>query len=312
MKIVIAGGGGFLGRALTRVLLAEGHAVSILGRGASGSGATGADELPPRRSVDRAAWSPDGTVGPWASVLDGADAVVNLAGESLAAGRWSGAHKTRILESRVLATRSLVGAIRSVAKPPRVFISGSAVGYYGSRGDEVVTEDAGPGPDFLAGVCAAWEREATGARTAVQRLIVVRTSLVLDRGEGALPRMLTPFRLFAGGPVGSGRQYVSWIHRDDWVALMRWALLDGAVDGPLNATSPNPVANAEFARILGHVIARPSVVPTPAIAIKLALGEMGESLLLSSQRVIPARAIALGFAFRFPDLDAALRDVLTR
>jgi hypothetical protein len=310
MKIVIAGGSGFLGRALTGSLLADGHTVSILGRGAPDGGAAGAGEPLILQSIAHVAWSPDGTAGPWAAALDGVDAVVNLAGESIAASRWSSFHKARILESRLLATRSLVAAIKSVTKPPRVFISGSALGYYGSRGDDVLTEDAEPGFDFLAGVCEAWEREALDARPFVKRLILVRTSLVLDRNEGALPQMLTPFRLFAGGPVGSGRQYVSWIHRDDWVSLMGWALLNDAVDGPLNLTSPNPVRNAEFARTLGRVLGRPSVMPTPAFAAKLALGEMAESLLLSSQRVIPARAIALGFAFRFPDLDSALRDVL--
>lgn len=310
MKIAIAGGSGFLGRALARRLRADGHAVSILGRGASTAHAAGTSESQQPAAPARVTWMPDGTVGPWASALDGVDAVVNLAGESIGRRRWSAAEKARIRDSRLLATRSLVGAVRSVAKPPRVFISASAQGYYGSRGDEVLTEESTAGDDFLASVCVDWEREAHEGRSFVERLVLVRTGLVLDQDEGALSRMLLPFRFFAGGRIGSGRQYMSWIHRDDWVSLVRWAILHGKVDGPINATAPNPARNAQFARSLGRILRRPSLVPTPAFAVRLALGEMAESLLLSSLRVVPARATALGFAFGFPDLDGALLDVL--
>ena len=313
MRIAIAGGSGFLGRALTDRLAAEGHLVTILGRQAPGprtAGAQGPAEPPKAPSPARIPWLPDGTIGPWAAALDGADAVVNLAGESIGAGRWSAARKARIRDSRVLATRSLVGAIQKAAQPPRVLISGSAQGYYGSRGDKILTEESGPGRDFLAGVCVQWEEEARHARPAVKRLVLVRSGLVLDAREGALPPMLRPFRFFAGGPLGSGRQYLSWIHREDWVSLVRWALLTDGVEGPLNLTSPNPVTNAEFARTLGKVLRRPSVMPAPAVALRLALGEMADGLLLCSQRVLPARATALGFAFRFPDLGAALGDLL--
>ena len=309
MKIAIAGGSGFLGRSLARRLLADGHAVSILGRGAPEARAA-VPEPQPQASAVRVAWLPDGTVGPWAAALAGADAIVNLAGASIGARRWSAAEKARIRDSRVLATRSLAGAIRTMAQPPRVFVSGSAQGYYGSRGDEVLTEEAGAGRDFLAGVCVAWEREALEARPFVERLVLVRTGLVLDRDEGALPRMLLPFRFFAGGRIGSGQQFISWIHRDDWVSLVRWAILRREIDGALNATAPSPARNAEFARSLGRALGRPSAAPTPAFAVKLALGEMAESLLLSSQRVVPAKATAHGFQFAFPDLDSALLDVL--
>jgi len=315
MRITIAGGSGFLGRALTDTLAAEGHLVTILGRQAPGprtAGAQGPAEPPNAPSPARIPWLPDGTVGPWAAALDGADAVVNLAGESIGAGRWSAARKARIRDSRVLATRSLVAAIKATTKPPHVFISGSAQGYYGSRGDEILTEESGAGRDFLADVCVRWERGACEALPAVQRLVLVRSGLVLDPREGVLPSMLRPFRFFAGGPLGSGRQYMSWIHREDWVSLVRWALVTEAVEGPLNLTAPNPVTNAEFARILGQVLRRPSVMPAPAIAIRLALGEMADGLLLCSQRVLPARASALGFTFRFPDLGAALGDLLGR
>ena len=310
MKVLIAGGTGFLGRTLAGRLLAEGHTVTVLSRRGGGA------RTPPRTPADQVAspalltWAQDGTAGAWASALDGVDAVVNLAGESIAARRWSAAEKARIRDSRILATRSLVAAIRAVARPPQVFVSGSAQGFYGSRGDEVLTEDAAPGDDFLAGVCVAWEREALEARPVVKRVVLVRASLVLDGREGALPQMLRPFRLFAGGPVGSGRQFMSWIHREDWVNLLRWALQNDAVDGPLNAASPQPLRNADIARAIGKALGLPSVMPAPAVAVRLALGEMADALLLSSQRVVPARATALGFAFRFPDFDAALRDVL--
>jgi hypothetical protein len=310
MRIVIAGGTGFLGRTLAGRLHAEGHAVSVLSR-------RGSDAPPPPRAPAAQppapaplAWAPDGTAGAWAEALDGCDAVVNLAGESIATHRWTVAQKARIRDSRLLATRSLVAAIKAAARPPKVLISGSAQGYYGSRGDEVLTEDAAPGDDFLAGVCVAWEREALEARPFVARVVLVRAGLVLDGREGALPQMLRPFRLFAGGPVGSGRQFMSWIHREDWVGLVRWALQTDAADGPLNATAPNPLRNADIARIIGRALGLPSVMPAPALAVRLALGEMADALLLSSQRVVPARATALGFAFRFPDFDAALRDVL--
>jgi uncharacterized protein len=308
MKILIAGGSGFLGRALADQLALDGHEIVILSR----RGGSPAPQAGATRSVApiRLSWSPDGTAGPWAAALDGVDAVINLAGESIAAHRWSPAQKAAIRDSRVLAARSLVAAIKGATSPPRMFISGSAQGYYGSRGDEVLTEESPPGHDFLAGVCTASERAALEARPFAERVVLVRTGLVLDRREGALPQMVRPFRLFAGGPVGSGRQYVSWIHRDDWVSLIQWALGNRAVDGPLNATAPNPVRNVDFARAIGRVLGRPSMVKAPAFALTLAVGEMAEALLLSSQRVVPARALALGFTFRFPDLDEALRNAL--
>jgi uncharacterized protein (TIGR01777 family) len=310
MKIAIAGGSGFLGRSLTRRFLADGFAVSSLSRRVPPAPAASTGASRSAVALTRVAWLPDGTVGSWASALEGVDVVVNLAGASIGKHRWSAVEKARIRDSRLLATRSLVGAIRAMVRPPRVFVSASAQGYYGSRGDEVLTEESAPGGDFLARVCIDWEREAFEARSSVERLVLVRSGLVLDRREGALPRMLLPFRFFAGGRIGSGRQYLSWIHRDDWVSLVRWAVLHREVDGPVNAAAPNPVRNAECARCLGRILHRPSVVPAPAFAVRLVLGEMADSLLLSSQRVVPARATALGFAFGFPDLDGALLDVL--
>jgi uncharacterized protein (TIGR01777 family) len=237
--------------------------------------------------------------------VNGAGAVVNLAGESIAGKRWSAEQKQRILDSRVRATRSLVAAIRDAARPPQVFVSGSAVGYYGPLGDEIVAEDAGPGSDFLAKVCIEWEREAApaGDRT---RLVCVRTGLVLEKDGGALPEMLPPFKFFVGGPVGTGRQYWPWIHRDDWLGLVRWSIATPAVTGALNATAPNPVTNAEFAHALGRALHRPAFMPAPAFALRMMLGEMADGLLLSGQRAVPAKATQTGFTFKYSRVDDAL------
>lgn len=312
MKIVIAGGTGFLGQALADQALAIGHEVVVLSRGRPGSAAAAASLSSGGRGPSRASWLPDGSAGNWASVVNGADAVVNLAGESIADGRWTAARKARILDSRVLATQSLVAAARAAATPPRVLINASAVGYYGSRGAEVLTEESAPGRDFLASVCTAWEREALQAAGSVQRVALVRSGLVLASHGGALGQMLAPFKLYAGGPLGSGRQFVAWIHLADWVRLVLFVLATDSVAGPVNGVGPNPVTNAAFAQTLGRVLHKPSLVPAPAVALRLALGEMADALLLASQRVVPAKATAAGFAFLFPDLDAALRDLLDR
>jgi uncharacterized protein len=298
MRIVIAGGSGFLGRPLSAALARDGHEIVVLTRG--GGAARGHAQL---RSV---AWTPDGETGPWSADIDGAGAVVNLAGESIAGRRWSDAQKQRILDSRVKATRSLVAAVRAAATPPPVLVSGSAVGYYGPLGAEIATEDTPPGSDFLAHVCVQWEAEAMRAASTRTRVVCIRTGIVLEQDGGALPQMLPPFKFGAGGPVGSGRQYWPWIHRDDWIALVRWAIQTRDAADALNATAPNPVTNAEFARALGRAMHRPAFMPAPAFALRLMLGEMADALLLSGQRAVPARAERLGFGFRYPRLDEAL------
>ncbi|HEV8347402.1 MAG TPA: TIGR01777 family oxidoreductase [Vicinamibacterales bacterium] len=303
MNIVIAGGTGFLGGALVATLARDGHDVVVLTRRARGG--------PANAACAYVGWTPNGETGPWASAVDGAGAVVNLAGESIAGKRWSAAHKQRVLDSRVQATRSLSAAIRGAANPPPVFVSGSAVGYYGPLGDQPVTEDAPAGSDFLARVCVEWEREAASAASARTRLVSVRTGLVLEKDGGALPEMLPPFKFGVGGPVGSGRQYWPWIHRDDWVALVRWAIATPAVSGPVNATAPNPVTNAEFARALGRALHRPAFMPAPGFALRLLLGEMADALLLSGQRAIPAKAARSGFTFKYSNVDEALRAIFT-
>lgn len=303
MKIVLAGGTGFLGRPLAMALARDGHDVVILTRGFAAA---------PDAPVRSATWLPDGRSGPWSRELDDADAVVNLAGESLMAKRWTAAHKQRILDSRIAATRSLVEAVHDARRPPAVFVSGSAVGYYGPLGDEIATEETSCGSDFLAGVCAQWETEANRAGSPRTRVVLVRTGLALERDGGALRAMLLPFRFGFGGPFGSGRQYWSWIHRLDWIGLVRWAIHNPAVTGPINATAPTPVTNAVFSSALGRALNRPAFLPAPAFTLRLILGEVADAVLLSGQRVVPAKAERLGFAFQYSQLEKALRAIFGR
>jgi uncharacterized protein len=302
MNIVIAGGSGFLGTALARTLSVEGHDVAILTRQT-------ATKAPAQPRLSFVPWDPNGHAGPWAKVVDGATAVINLAGESIAGKRWSTAQKQKLRDSRLSATRSLTTAIRQSARPPASFISGSAVGYYGDRGDESITESSAPGTDFLAGLAQEWEAAANEVAN-VTRLALVRTGIVLDRQGGALPKMLPPFKMFVGGPLGSGTQYMPWIHKEDWVRMVSWMITAEGARGPINATSPSPVTNAEFSKALGHALKRPSLLPAPAFALRLALGEMADALLLSGQRALPVRATDLGFSFRYSNIDEALASVL--
>jgi uncharacterized protein (TIGR01777 family) len=299
VQIVIAGGSGFLGRALVRRLEHDGHRVRVLTR---------------RPTSDRdVAWMPtaDGEhaqPGPWAQALDGVDAVVNLAGEGIADRRWSEQRKRALRASRLLPTRSLVTAIRSVARPPAAFISGSAVGYYGPHGNELVTESTPPGADVLGRLSVEWEQEAERA-SATTRVVRVRTGLVLHPDGGVLSKMLLPFRLGAGGQFGSGTQYMPWIHLDDWVALVLWLMTHRDADEAFNASAPTPVTNAEFTRALGRTLRRPTFMRVPAAALRLLLGELAESL-LTGQRAIPARAEGMGFQFRFSEIEPALRGLI--
>jgi uncharacterized protein len=298
MQIVIAGGTGFLGTALVAALRADGHQVRVLTRR-------------PRHGDD-VAWNPEREAESGMDSLDGADAVINLAGESIAGKRWNAARKQAIRHSRLQATGALVSAIADARRRPPVFISASAIGFYGSRGDERLTEDSSPGSDFLADVCRDWERIAMEVAT-MTRVVRVRTGVVLGRSGGALRAMAVPFQLFVGGPVGAGQQYMSWIHVDDWVAMVRWALATDGVSGAINLTAPAPVTNAEFAHALGRALHRPSFMRTPAFALRMLLGEeMAEALVLGGQRVLPARAEAMGYSFRYATLESALSDIYDR
>lgn len=314
MRVVVTGGTGLIGTALCRRLVEDGHEVVVLTRRAGVAVAAGVRAVP--WTAEPVAATGDGEPGgsrpTWWEAVDGADVAVNLAGESIAARRWSPAQKERILQSRLRATRALVQAMEAARRPPRLLLSGSAVGYYGPRGDEVVTEAGGPGADFLSQVCVAWEGEARRAEALGARVAVLRTGLVLAREGGALPRLVLPFRLFAGGPLGSGRQWMPWIHVDDLVDLIVFLAGREETAGPYNGTAPEPVTNREFARILGRVLGRPAWLPAPAPAMRLVLGEMADALLLSGQRAVPERALAAGFRFRHPELEAALRDLLGR
>jgi uncharacterized protein (TIGR01777 family) len=296
MHVFVTGATGLIGRALCRALVERGHAVTALSRSAGGRGEGGL------RLVQGDPTLP----GPWQDELARADACVNLAGEPLERGRWNAERKRLIRASRVDSTRNVADVLR--ARGPTVLVSGSAVGFYGSRGDEVLDESARGGEGFLAEVCRAWEAAAERAAPRA-RVTLLRTGIVLARDGGALPKLARPFRLLAGGPLGDGAFFQPWIHLADQVGLVLLALEDGRVRGPLNATAPEPVRNRDLARAIGEVLRRPSALPTPALAVRLAVGEMAGEI-LSSQRAVPAKALALGYRFRFPDLVPALRDLL--
>lgn len=311
MRIVLAGATGFLGRPLLERLASDGHDLVVLTRRRRGLG------LARVREVE---WQPDGHAGPWAHEVDGADAVVNLAGAPigggpilrlLLGGRWRPERKLDIHQSRVIATRSLVAALDRASARPRLLVSGSGVDYYGARGDEVVTETESPGQGFLSRVTQDWEDAALAAEAGGTRVVLLRTGLALGPDGGALEPMLLPFRLGLGGPFGSGRQYWPWIHRDDWVSLVSYLLQHGSASGPINGTAPNPVTNEAFSRTLARVLHRPAWLRVPAFALRLALGEMADALLLSGRRAVPARALELGFRFQYAELEPALRHILS-
>jgi uncharacterized protein (TIGR01777 family) len=303
MNVAITGATGFVGRRLAEQLLAAGHGVVALTRDRERA----VPVVPARCRV--VTWDPErGTLE--SGVLEGVDAVVNLAGAGVADGRWTTRRKESIRRSRVEGTRALVGAIAALPaeRRPRVLLSASAIGYYGDRGDAVLTERSEPGSGFLAEVCQAWEREALVAEGHGVRTVLIRIGIVLGRGGGALARMLPPFRLGLGGRVGSGRQWMSWIHLDDLVALMVVALEHDDVHGAVNGVAPHPVTNAEFAQTLARTLGRPALLPVPSLALSIALGEMA-GVLLEGQRVRPEVAETRGFRFHHPDLAGALVDV---
>lgn len=298
MHVLITGGTGFIGLELVASLRRDGHAVSVFTRDT--------DAARTRLPAGVVVVSDLATLG-------GVDAVVNLAGQNLGAQRWTEARKLAFRESRIGLTHRLVDWMENLAQRPAVFVSGSAIGWYGPRGDEPLTEASTHGDDFSARLCLDWEAAAQKAEALGVRVCRLRTGIVLGRsgpaGGGALAQMLPAFRLGGGGPMGSGRQWMSWIHIADHVALMRWLIDTAAAQGAYNGTAPEPVTNAEFARTLGAALCRPAVLPMPGFALRLIVGEMAE-ILLSGQRVLPQRSLDQGFRFRFPTLAAALADVL--
>jgi len=300
--VAVTGASGLVGSALVTGLTSAGHRVVRVVRGAGAASVAG---------QRLARWDPEsGALEP--SALAGADAVVHLAGESVAGGRWTEAKKRRIRSTRVDVTRRLAEALPRLERPPRLLVSASAVGYYGDRGSEILREDSSPGPGFLAEVCREWEAATDPAARAGIRVVRLRIGMVLSRRGGALGAMLTPFRLGAGGPVGSGAQWVSWIAIDDLVGAILHALATESLAGPVNAVAPEPVTNRELARTLGRVLRRPALLPLPAVAARLLFGQMADELLLASARVEPARLRATGFTFRHARLEDALRHELGR
>lgn len=297
MKVLVSGSSGFIGSALLRDLADGGHVVTRLVRSSSG------------RKGDGVLWNPgEGTVDQ--DGLEGHDAVVHLAGENIAGASWTPGRKAGIRDSRVGGTKLLCGSLGRLKRPPGVLVCASAVGYYGDRGSEILREDSPPGKGFLADVCREWEEAALeGARHGI-RVVILRIGMVLDPDGGALAKMLPAFRAGAGGRIGSGEQYVSWIALPDLIGVIRYAMSSGSLEGPVNAVAPVPVTNREFTKTLGRILWRPTVVSLPAFAARLLFGPMADELLLAGARVTPAKLLASGYAFRFPDLEGALRCML--
>ena len=306
MRILITGGTGLIGRALIDFLLPAGHELIVLSRTPERAA------LP--AGVTLARWDGRSSEG-WAQWMDGADAVINLAGESIAGAgpvpaRWTPARKQRILQSRLDATQAVVSAIEQAANRPQVLVQGSAVGFYGPHNDDTPLDESAPaGSDFLAQVVTQWEAASAPVEALGVRRVLARTGLVLSARGGSLPPMLLPFKLFAGGPLGSGRQWMPWIHIEDEVRALAFLMQDARASGPYNLVAPNPVQNRAFAQALGKALHRPAFMPAPAPILRLALGELA-TLLLDGQRAVPARLDELDFRFRFPKLDAALKNLV--
>ena len=296
MKILISGSHGLVGTALIKSLEPDGHEIYRLVR-----------HYPD--SPDQIEWSPD-RYSIALSLIEGFDAVVHLAGESIAEGRWTDEKKKRIRESRTRGTKLLADALGNLTNPPRVLLSASAIGYYGDRDEEVLTEASSPGDDFLSEVCVEWENATSHATAMGVRVMNARFGIILDKEGGALKKMLPPFRMGIGGRIGSGKQWMSWIALDDVVDALKLALTNESMAGPVNFVAPNPVRNAEFTKTLGHALSRPTFLPIPEFGVRLAFGEMADALLLSSQRVEPKGLKEAGYQFKYPELRSALTHVL--
>lgn len=302
MRVIIAGGTGLIGRALADSLTNDGHEVVVLSRSPKS-----ATTFPKGVTVER--WDGQTSEG-WGRLINGETAVVNLAGEGIAAGRWTVDRKLLLRNSRLHAAQALVQAVEQAREKPKVVVQASAVGYYGPRSiNEELAEDAPPGDDFLARLCVDWERSINPLVEMGVRHVMIRTGVVLSRDGGALPRMLLPFRLFIGGPLGTGTQPFPWINLSDEVGAIRFLLATESAQGAFNLTAPRPLTNAEFSHILGRVLGRPSSLPTPAFALRIFFGEMA-TVLLDGQGAVPRRLLDLGYQFHYADAEAALRKLL--
>ena len=300
MKILVIGATGLIGRSLCRFLTADGHTVAASSRTIIKPKDLAISEIHQ--------WDPQSGPLPRGALTE-VDAVVNVAGEPVDSRRWSYQQKRRIRDSRVITSQNIVEGLRSVDRKPAVFVSGSAVGFYGDRGDEQLIESSSPGRGFMSEVCEEWEHEAGRANDLGIRVVQIRTGVVLSRHGGALKKMLAPFKLGLGGPLGDGKQWFPWIHIDDIAGIFRHAMITASLAGPVNGAAPNPVTNAEFTRELGRALHRPAFLPVPEIALKVLIGEMAE-VLFGSQRVLPKAALASGYEFHHPLLDEALEDLL--
>jgi uncharacterized protein (TIGR01777 family) len=303
MIVIITGATGFIGRALTRELVETGHEVIALSRNANKARELLGDK------VTNVQWDGKSSQG-WGKYAEGAGAIVNLAGESISAGRWTQSKKNGILQSRLDAGKAVVEAISQAKAKPNVVIQASGIGYYGSRSDELVDESSSPGKGFLAEVAQKWEASTKPVESMGVRHIVVRTGVVLGPDGGALPRLLTPFRLFVGGPLGSGRQYFPWIHLRDEARAIRFLIEQEKLQGAFNLAAPESLTQKEFCHILGQVLKRPSWFPVPGFALRLIFGEMAGEVLLSGQRAVPKRLLDAGYKFSFPDAESALQNLL--
>jgi hypothetical protein len=302
MRVIITGGTGLIGRALAKSLAQDKYEVIVLSRSPEKFQST----LPAGVRAEK--W--DGiTAQGWGKLADGAEAIVNLAGENLSAGRWSDERKKMIVDSRLNAGKAVSEAVAVASQKPGVVIQSSAVGYYGARGDEKLSENDQPGSDFPARVCIDWEKSTAAVEAAGVRRAIIRTGVVLDANEGALPRMLLPYRFFAGGPLGTGKQWFPWIHLDDEVAAIRFLIDSRQASGVFNLSAPNPLTNKEFGRALGAALGRPSAIPAPGFAIRSVFGEMA-TIILDGQRALPERLLALGFKFKFNEATPALKAIL--
>ena len=298
MRILVSGSHGLVGKALISSLTSDGHEIVRLVRNKP-AGATEIEWHPNQEKIDTAS-------------LEGLDAAVHLAGESIASGRWTDEKKRAIRDSRVKGTTLLSEALARLSRPPSVFVSASAIGYYGNRGDELLTEKSAPGEDFLANVCVEWENATIPTIEKGIRTVHARFGIILDAKDGALGKMLTPFRMGIGGRIGDGKQWMSWIHVEDVVNGLRSLISDSSINGPVNFVAPNPVTNAEFTKALGRALSKPTLFPVPAFGVRLAFGEMADALLLSSARVEPRVLKDRGFVFRWSMLEDALRHLLAR
>ncbi len=299
MKIIITGSHGFIAKAILPTLENKGHNIFKLVRSATNLKPDERFWDPYRRELDP-------------HTVEGVDAVIHLAGESIAEGRWTPTKKQRIIDTRTIPTRFLAETLAASARPPKVFVCASAIGYYGDRGEELLTEESSPGTDFLANVCREWEVATVPAAVKGIRIVNLRFGLILSPSGGALAKLLLPFKFGVGGRLGSGKQYWSWIAIDDVIGAIHHALMNENVRGPVNIVAPHPVTNNEFTKILGGVLSRPTMFPAPSFALRLALGEMADALLLSSANIKPNRLISTGYTFRFTQLNDALTALLSQ